>query len=188
MLEIEIKARIHNPDGLKALLTRDFEFIGSQVKKDRYYCEAGSEQSCQPETHKIARLRVDGPKTCLTVKRKKVEEGVEINEEFEVDVDNFDDAEQVLSALGFAPFLNKEKRTDLYQDPKGAKLEFNEIKGLGFFLEIEELLDDSSGREEIEACKSRLKDRLVTLGLSNQDVESRPYMALLRDQQRGSDA
>lgn len=187
MLEIEIKARIPQPETLKSTLERDFKSLGSQVKKDRYYCEAGSEQSCQPETHRIARLRVDGSKTCLTVKRKRVEQGVEINEEFEVKVESFADAEQVLVALGFVSFLNKEKSTLLFQDPHGAKLEFNEIKGLGYFLEIEELLPDSSDQAAIESCKRRLKDRLATLGLSEADVEPRPYMALLREQRDGSD-
>ena len=184
VLEIEIKARISDPEALKRALEKDFAFLGEKVKKDRYYCEEGKQENCQPETDKIARLRVNKESVCLTVKRKRVEEKVEINEEYEVNVDDFDNAESVLRALGFVPFIEKVKITQLFQDPEGPKLEFNEIKGLGFFLEIEDLLPEKSCSEDIARCKSALKARLESLGLSEQDMEARPYMTLLREQRR----
>jgi adenylate cyclase, class 2 len=181
VLEIEIKARVQNPRLLQAQLDATEEFLGEALKKDRYYCQAGAENQCSPERDRIPRLRLSGDHSVLTVKRKRVEDGVEINEENEVNVSDFDDAEKVLEALGFHPFIEKEKHTRLYKDADGTSIELNTITHLGHFLELELLLPDDSSAQSISGAKDLLRSKILTFGLVPSDIESRPYMALIRE-------
>lgn len=183
MLEIEIKAWVDDPAALTALLDARAQLKKSVTKKDVYYCEAQADPArADPERDRIARLRVTDKGAVMTVKKKSVVDGVEINQEHEVGVASADEAGAVLRALGFVPFLVKEKRSKVYQQDahEGLNYELNELVGLGHFIEMETLAPDDAGPELIQERRAFLKARLAELGIPEDKVEPAHYMDLLR--------
>ncbi|MBN2653267.1 MAG: class IV adenylate cyclase [Spirochaetales bacterium] len=169
MFEIELKAWITAPESLKEQLIRIADFVKSFSKKDYYFLIPGKQD--------WFRLRIDGGKNIVTVKDKNLVDGVEINKEVEYCVDSQDSFIEFAQMIGSKLDIIKYKRGDLFVY-NGYNIELCELVGLGWFVEIEKLTEDSS---KIDQIKQELREILALLGVGESQIESRLYIDMLKE-------
>jgi len=193
-VEIELKARLEESETVKQRLSSLGAFLYSYEKYDTYWnsadCILPSGVRVRRETRKLPDNA--GHETILvTYKTKEITDGIEVNDECEFHVSDAGVFEELLGRLGLKPGIKKEKRgwawqlgqtqaSEAGQPPILAEL--SNVKGLGWFIELEILAKD---REEktVAASRKRLLDLLAALDIADEQIEARPYSAMLREGQ-----
>jgi len=172
-IEVEIKARIPNPDELARRLAERGEFLREYNKVDRYYGRPDEERT-------RFRLRRDGQSLICTFKEKAVEALHEENRETEFIVSDGDAFERFAEYLGFQCIVEKQKigRSWLINS---VRCELSEVSRLGSFLELEIMLTDDAGESERDAAKDLLFATLRDLGIDESAVESKPYTRMIHE-------
>lgn len=175
-MEIEVKAIVKEPERLAAFLKENAKLKKKFFKRDIYYYKDADEN-----INNMLRLRKEHGGYVFTQKKRRMQDGVEINEEREMDVSK-KSAKRFLKLLenvmGYSEYVRKEKKGRAYSY-NGVLVEMSEVVGLGHFVELELLDSDLSEDEQL----ALLKDTLKRLGLSEADIEQRPYVKLLRESQ-----
>jgi len=173
-IEVELKARIDNPDEMRERLHRTARFVHSFEKQDIYFTRPG-------EAEGLFRIRNEDGSNTVTYKRKTIEEGIEVNQEHEFIVSDATEFLGFCEYLGYIKYIEKHKTGDLFSYRK-ASLELTFVESLGWFVEIEYLVDEDS---EVDAARKRLHDILSDLNISKERIEARYYTDMLREQKRG---
>lgn len=174
--EIELKAWITNTELTEETIKQFATFKGEHVKSDAYW-------QMEDKPQKL-RIRESNNKTFLTYKNKKVEESIEVNEEIELEISDKIAFEAILQDFDFVKILVKKKTARIYEyvqenkDP--VKIELCMVEGLGWFLEIEIMLN-SPTEAEIKNARSELLSILKQCGLTEFDIEPRFYSELLAE-------
>ncbi|QYM87735.1 class IV adenylate cyclase [Borreliella burgdorferi] len=169
MFEIESKAFIP-PKELKRIIklaNKKFKFIKEEIKTDIYY----SNQK------KIIRIRkLNTLEKIVTFKKKILDNNhtVEINKEIEFKIDSINNFLTLIKELKFKKLFKKIKKSLIYQT-NNLNIEINEIKNLGFFLEIEKIINNQN---DIDLAKKEIDNMINQFGLK-ENIETRPYSELL---------
>ena len=134
-MEVEVKLRV----GKEALqkLMEVAEYLGERVEEDLYFnfdCEGGC---CRDfaKTDEAIRLR-KSDKCYLTYKGPKVGKEVKAREEIEFEVGDCLKAKEFLRKLCLKPVITVKKRRKMFRY-KDLNVTFDEVEGLGTFVEIE---------------------------------------------------
>jgi adenylate cyclase class 2 len=200
-VEIELKARADDPGALKQRIQPLGVFLGEFLKEDRYWFPQTEGQSGEipPSGLRLRRERFQNSRGELsrtlraTYKTKEVRQGIEVNQEREFTVSEEDAGataqgatapsafEELLGRLGLRPGIAKEKRGWAW-DCQGITLELCEVKGLGWFAELEILAGDD-GEATVAAARARLLTLLGRLGIGEDRLETRYYTELLQSAQ-----
>lgn len=186
-LEVELKAHVADPLQLKGRLEA-LEGISSpfcELKEDTYFCRRGEDA--------LFRMRVEqsGPSfdamqgtLAFTYKDKAIKGGIEVNEEVEFTShpDQGSSALEFFLSLGYELYLTKTKKGYLYTYPVALDLplltiELVEVMGLGWFLEIELVLDE---RDKVDRAQKALVGFLSLLGIKESAIEEAYYMHMLK--------
>ena len=153
--EIELKARVKDSAELKKRMERLYG-VGEDISKDDIYYLYGnipglnSEDRSQP-----VRLRTENDENVVTLKRKSVDAGIEMNDELEFSVDDQQAFLKFLQLTGASEWLVKTKRGWKFSaEVNGFKavIELCEVSTLGWFLEIEIVLNSPGS---VQAAKAR---------------------------------
>ncbi|APS98895.1 adenylyl cyclase [Borreliella mayonii] len=169
MFEIESKAFIP-PKELKRIVNlanKKFKFIKEEIKTDIYY----SNQK------KIIRIRkLNNLEKIVTFKKKILDNNntIEINKEVEFKIDSINNFLILIKELKFKKLYKKIKKSLIYQT-NNLNVEINEIKNLGFFLEIEKIINNQN---DIDLAKKEIDNIINQFGLK-ENLETRPYSELL---------
>ncbi len=169
MFEIESKAFIPTKE-LKRIIklaNKKFKFIKEEIKTDIYY----SNQK------KIIRIRkLNTLEKIVTFKKKILDNNntVEINKEIEFKIDSINNFLTLIKELKFKKLYKKIKKSLIYQT-NNLNVEINEIKNLGFFLEIEKIINNQNA---IDLAKKEIDNIINQFGLK-ENIETRPYSELL---------
>ena len=170
MFEVEAKVRLTDKD--KKRLGKELpgfaEKTGSAVSKDVYYVN---------DRNFSMRVREKNGKGMINIKSRKKEKGIEINDELEIPVKDTAEFMRFLKKNGMREKARKEKKGIFYKKGK-ISIEFNNVKNLGYFLEIEILVKNES---EIAGAKKSLDDIFKKLGFSKKDYEKKSYLQLLTE-------
>jgi adenylate cyclase class 2 len=135
----------------------------------------------------------NGEHALVTYKTKERREGIEINDEHELEVSDGPGFEALLARLGLEKRIYKHKQGWSW-NYHGITAELAEVSGassvdpsppdspknLGWFLELEILADDD-GAGTVDAARQRLLDLLEKAGLRKENLESRYYSELLAE-------
>jgi len=178
--EIELKASVKEPGKLKNLLMDKYgEFILID-KNDIYY---------QYPSGQLARLRRENSSACVTVKRKTMAGGIEVNDELEFHVDNGENFLSFMQLTGAEEYLSKIKKGYRFTSNEGAVIELCEVSSLGWFIEIEKVVPVPEKEEgtayeinRIEEAKKLILGILDSLGIPESRLEHRYYSELLLGQ------
>ena len=176
--EIELKAHITDSEALKLLLKRKAEYLSEFVKQDTYWFFHENRRGLRIRKEKLK--FPDGSEKALsfaTYKEKTVQDGIEINNEREFEVQPAEEFEEFLSRLGFKVSYTKQKRGWAFTY-EGINAELLEVEGLGWFIELE-ILAGVNDASAIAEGKKRLLGFLDSLGIKREAVESRFYSELL---------
>ncbi|EOA80088.1 class IV adenylate cyclase [Borreliella burgdorferi] len=169
MFEIESKAFIPTKE-LKRIIklaNKKFKFIKEEIKTDIYY----SNQK------KIIRIRkLNTLEKIVTFKKKILDNNntVEISKEIEFKIDSINNFLNLIKELKFKKLYKKIKKSLIYQT-NNLNVEINEIKNLGFFLEIEKIINNQN---DIDLAKKEIDNIINQFGLK-ENIETRPYSELL---------
>nr|WP_267506440.1 class IV adenylate cyclase [Borreliella afzelii] len=169
MFEIESKAFIP-PKELKRIIklaNKKFKFIKEEIKADIYYSNS----------KKIIRIRkLNTLEKIVTFKKKILDKNnaIEINKEVEFKIDNVNNFLILLKELKFKKLYKKIKKSLIYQT-NNLNVEINEVKNLGFFLEIEKIINNQN---DIDLAKKEINNIINQFGLK-ENLETRSYFELL---------
>lgn len=180
MTEVELKAHITDPKKIATTLCSlpHTHFVRKTIKRDVYW-------HLESKPVRI-RVREEDSSITLTYKRKETRGAIEVNDEQEFTVSNRAALELFLRDSGFTIAHTKEKHTTIYtisadgESPITAEISL--VDSLGWFLELEILLDETNPQE---ATISRSQDALFRLlascGVEKSAIEPRYYSELLRE-------
>jgi len=170
MYEIEAKVRLTSADvkRLKKELSKLAIFKGNVQNIDRYF----------PYSKQFSfRVRKQGNKDFLHLKHKKTEKGIEMNQEIDLPITSGPKMLAFLKRIHIDMPIKKEKKGDIYQ-LKNLRIELNHIKGLGHFLEIENVVKNKT---EIPKAKKELHQIFEQLGFKPSNFEKKYYLELLAE-------
>jgi len=174
MREIEVKAKLNQPDSvLQAAAKLGISFGEPVRQEDTTYVQ--HHDYSKPDWN-IFRLRSTQGRTLLTMKFK-ASDRTHDNHEYETVVSDRQQAENMLLRLGYNRdvAINKNRRIAKYQD---YEICLDEVDGLGKFIEIEKLAEDTV---DVDAIQTELWKLLEQLGVSKADEVTRSYNVLVRD-------
>nr|WP_267508746.1 class IV adenylate cyclase [Borreliella garinii] len=169
MFEIESKAFIPQKE-LKRIIklaNKKFKFIKEEIKTDIYYSNL----------KKIIRIRkLNTLEKIVTFKKKILDNNnaIEINKEVEFKIDNINNFLILIKELEFKKLYKKIKKSLVYQT-NNLNVEINEIKNLGFFLEIEKIINNQN---DIDLAKKEIHNIINQFELEK-NIETRSYFELL---------
>jgi adenylate cyclase class 2 len=170
MYEIEAKVRLSKAD-FNRLKSEISKFAGKKEDtdiKDSYYSS--------PKNTSL-RIRVNNGQGVLNIKSKKKDKGIEMNQEIELPLKSPSKFSSFLQKNGFPLTAKKEKKGDIYQYGD-MRIELNFVKKLGYFLEIETIVENKS---EIPSAKKALRALFNKLGFDSSDYEKKYYLELLAE-------
>jgi adenylate cyclase class 2 len=198
-LAVEIELKAHVPDNLqsiealKILLSEKAEYLCEFEKEDTYYIQAADSNIPKSGVRLRAESKIfsDGAQeknVCVTYKTKEVRDGIEINDEKEFEVRSsqcrpetvFD---EFLKMMGLKQGFSKRKKGWAFSKDE-IKAELLEVEKLGWFLELEIVVNDVEVFEckdsTIEEKKERLMKFLSDLCIEKSAIESRYYSEMLK--------
>ena len=182
--EIELKAHVRDSEALKSILSGKAEYSCAFEKRDVYWF--GQETSALP----VAKLRIrkekqtsaDGTEESLclvTYKAKEVNNGIEMNDELEFEVDPVEAFEEFLRKSDLRPGAAKIKRGWAFLKD-GITAELLEVDSLGWFIELEILVNtDDKSEKTVKKAAESLLSFLDDLGVEREAIERRFYLDML---------
>ncbi|MFP4491226.1 MAG: class IV adenylate cyclase [Spirochaetaceae bacterium] len=191
--EVELKAWVDNPEAVRRFLRENSRFEGSYVKEDTYFCRASFDVSSEAREEKnreaLFRLREQGGVFLVTYKEKSRSAGVEVNREYEFTVSDPRAFKSFAEGIGFTPCITKRKEGELFSWGR-VHVELSFVEFLGWFIEIEDILDSESGRNDaasVERSKRNIRSILKQIGIEEECIEERYYIDMLRTMDRSND-
>ncbi len=182
--ELEMKAHLSDLPGVEALLRAKGLFLRDFDKSDAYFLLPGS----QPGQGRSFRIRQDGGQAVVTWKERGGEGGFETNKEHEFQVSDTQAFLALARQMGAQDYFCKRKIGRAYQLGL-LTVELAEVPPLGFFAEIERVIDGQDGAPgvaELEAVKSQILSLIDELKIPRTAIEERYYSEMLREARAGS--
>jgi adenylate cyclase class 2 len=188
--EIELKARVDDPDAVKKRLSGLGVWGGSYIKEDCYWNNA--ENSALPASglrvRRENRVLPDGTTSAacvVTFKTKEKRDGIEVNEETEFTVSDGGVFSSLLPRLGLHEDSRKKKTGEVWMVDGSITAELAQVgdrrRSLGFFLELE-IISDRSDSDTVRTARASLLKLLADCGLGEDRIESRYYAEMLQCQ------
>lgn len=148
LLEIEIKAKVENPEKIKGRLEAlGFKFSKKENQEDIYF---KSKFQSFEKTGEVLRFRKRGLLSgIITYKGPKVKSRIKIREEIEVIIEDGYEVEKLLKRLGYDPLITVEKIREVFCFEKFS-VSLDYVKSLGSFMEIELIIDESQSKSKAE--------------------------------------
>ncbi len=174
MVEVELKARIEDPEAVERRVASFARFVRKVDKSDSYWHGPGWRER---RGTRGFRVRTEGPAFVVTFKTKRVEAGVEVNREREFEISDPEVFREFVERIGCEPYYRKRKTGAAYEY-EGMTLEILKVEGAGAFLEIERLIPTESPAALAEA-RAGLKAALDRAGVPESAIEGRTYSELI---------
>ena len=189
MKEIELKARVSDPDALAQRLNKIAVFQKKCIRDDKYFSNKKAKCRIRKET-------IDNSiRYIFTYKQKESTQTadgktIEVNEEKETILESGLPLEDFLKDAGFQITLTKHKEVSHWTmaldagDPlpqkSEATFELCLVPPLGYFLEIE-ILSPADDANTVSRTQEKLLELLDMTGLERKQIENRYYSQMLRE-------
>jgi adenylate cyclase, class 2 len=194
--EIEIKAHVRDVAKTTKLLDGFASFDRSYDKSDAYYLLPGA----KPGEGRNFRIRREEGNATVTWKNRSYRGSMEVNVEREFEVSDPEAFLELCLSMGASPYIVKRKTGRAYEH-EGFTIELSEVEPLGYFVEIEKIVDvdeakaDARGlpsgpgeglpREPDPALIREIQKKeeaiLERLSIPPSDIEAKPYSLMLRE-------
>jgi len=193
-IEIELKTHVKNSEALRLLLQNKAQCLCSFEKEDTYYFSVVNSDIPKSGVRLRSENKIfpDGTEKTtvyVTYKTKEVRDGIEINDEKEFEVYSSQNStikvfNEFLKMMGLKPGYSKRKRGWAFSREE-INAELLEVEKLGWFLEMEIVVNDIDVSEEsnviIEEKRKKLLGFLSELGIEKDAIESRYYSEMLKE-------
>ena len=174
MIEVEAKIKIENPKKIRALAKKVGKFKGIQTKTDDYY----TLQKNSKYPKKSLRIRnLDGTYQINFKEKLSYVKGIHAKNETEFVVKEIAPFMRLIKNFGFKHWLRKIKLSEIYEIERNFHIEINNVKNLGWFIEIEYL----AHKGEIEKARKKILTVIRKLDLSSEEIIKTGYTKMLWD-------
>lgn len=176
-LEIETKARIRDRDALLTKLAAlGCELSVPKTQDDTVYVRNTGDLATFLGNEVFVRIRVQSDGHIVLTAKQPITKSPDqlIKHEHEVVVNSRDEAAAMLALMGFSPAVRtiKTRRTG---HVNGYEVCFDDIDGLGTFIELELMGDEADGSR----IQSEMGEFLASLGIAPEDRVSKGYDVLM---------
>lgn len=177
MREIEVKARCGDISGvISALLDQNISISELVSQHDRVYGlpgEKGDDINQVPWLRIRTEVKSDQKETIFTLKKTITSQLDSL--EHETSIEDADEMEKIILALGFVPYVTviKTRRKAKIGD---VELCIDEVEGLGGFVEAEKMTDENAN---IEAVRKELWAVFEHFGIAEADEVTDGYDVLI---------
>lgn len=179
--EIELKVPLSDSD-YDRLRLEYFAGVEEVIKCDEYFSRYDTlEERIRYDEPKVIRLRKEGNESFFTVKRKSIQNGIEVNEEQETFIQNPEVLKNFMVLSGYHRWFYKEKKaygifyeTKEYPDLK-FHMELVTVNGMKY-LEVE--VTDQADYSEAQVKKA-LEDVITKTGLDPSKKDERSWYELV---------
>ena len=173
MIEVEAKIKIENPDKLRKKISEITKIKKEEVKIDYYYT---LEKNKSKYPKKSLRVRKINHSYQINFKQKlSYIKGIYAKDEREFEVTDIKNFLNLIKDFGFRLWLIKEKYSESYEIKKNFHIELNNVKSLGWFIEIEYLSD----KKNIEKARKEILEVIKKLSLQKEKIIREGYTKLL---------
>jgi len=174
MIEVEVKYRVESPVKVRERV-RDSggKLLGMEREEDIYFNHPCKDYSMSDEAVRL-RIHGDGSAT-LTYKGPRIGAVGKAREEASVHVDDPVQVLELLNKLGFKEVARVTKNREVYS-LDNFTLYLDEVQGLGYFAEIETLVDSN---EMISKAIENIMELGKKLGLNEESIVNKTYLELL---------
>ncbi|MGV9103664.1 MAG: class IV adenylate cyclase [Candidatus Thorarchaeota archaeon] len=187
-IEVEIKVEIENLPGLeKSILDKGGELVKCESQEDLYLDHPKYSFADTDEALRIRKILAKPPSNEetiqsaqyeLTYKGAKIDSRSKTRDELSVEVDSGETMLAILKAVGFRDVATvRKERTYFRMD--GVSITIDSVEGLGWFLEIEQVVQDD---EQVESTRDELFKLLDTLLSGEYESIRESYLELLLSQ------
>ena len=177
MIEVEAKIRISSKqelDKFRSLARKLGKYVGRIDKIDEYY----TLQSLKEYPKKSLRIRRFGRVHIVNFKQRiSYVDGIYAKNETEFQVSDISGFLRLIKDFGFKHWLTKEKTTELYRIKPNLHIEINNVKHLGWFVEVEYI----ARRHEIRRARSEVHALVRKLGAKKREIIKTGYTKILWD-------
>lgn len=194
MIEVEVKLKIDDIESLqekllelglkKSIKVREIDQYFNGVDRDfrktdealRIRKTIGLEggyivADCEDEAHNFLYK--------LTYKGQKLDDVSMARKEIEIIIDDYEGMQQILLLLGYKPVPLVDKKRQYYFSEEKMTICVDEVDGLGYYMEVELMVDSENQREE---ALSQIEKLLFELGFSMTDTTTTSYLSMLMDE------
>ncbi len=182
-LEVETKVKIPNEEinSLREKIKQIARFEKKGVKKDDYFAIRRKIKRCYPK--KAFRIRATKDEFEINFKKHLTKfwtKDIVIKQEFEFKLKGKEQVKDLLELfkdLGFKEWVKKIKYNETYKYKKDkiASIELNNVKHLGWFMEIEYLCQP----QEIDKARKKIREILKTLEIDTDWIDNTGYTKML---------
>lgn len=172
MIEAEIKAKVDES------ILKKFEELGLKKEKESNQTDTYYDHPCRSfmETDESVRVR-DREESGLAFyyKSPKIDPDTKSRQEYKTPVNS--DIYKIIKKIGFTEFMKVKKKRSYYTLDE-VKITYDEVEGLGTFIELEVTADE----ETMEESKELLFSVLKKLGIPKSELIRKSYVELLIEQ------
>ncbi len=173
MIEVEAKIKISNPKELRDKISNITSSKKKEVKIDYYYT---LEKNKLKYPKKSLRVRKINHVYQINFKQKlSYIKGIYAKDEREFEVTDIKNFLNLIKDFGFRLWLIKEKYSESYEIKKNFHIELNNVKNLGWFIEIEYLAD----KKEIGKARKEIQELIRKLSLEKEKIIKEGYTKLI---------
>ncbi len=176
MIEVEAKIRILNPDEIRKKIRAIAKFSEKIKKADTYY----TMEDLKGFPKKSLRVRKVNSHYKINFKSKlSYLKGVHAKKEVEFSVSDIENFFELIKEFGFRKWLVKEKVSEIYKLKENFHVELNNVKNLGWFLEIEYLVKQN----EVKKARAEVLSIMKKLGVKRHQIIKQGYTKMLWDKE-----
>ncbi|WNY28224.1 hypothetical protein MmiEs2_04080 [Methanimicrococcus stummii] len=179
MYEIEVKIKVSHAEIKKDIIGEGAVFSGTEEQKDTYFNSPVRDFAQTDEALRIRSVNGEGE---ITYKGKKIDTISKTRPEYNSPVDA-DEMKEILLALGYFVSGAVNKRREVYEWNNFA-IGFDEVEGLGEFIEVESNLRDAADKAEIQKEIGRIFEFLGKYNLSEKDSITTSYLEMVLEKQK----
>lgn len=176
MIEVEFKAKIEDYKKFievkNKILSLGSKLISKILEEDIYFQHPIRDFS---KTDEALRLRKTNGKNYLTYKGEKISKISKTRLEIQTEIENFENAKEIFFKLGFKPVATISKKREKYI-LGSTSIYMDEVKDLGYFIEIEEEIENEVSIKTIE---EKLIKILEKINIPKSSITTKSYLELL---------
>lgn len=172
MIEVEAKVKVLNVREMREKIKKMARFSEKVKKVDSYYTMDEGEHF----PHRSLRVRKVKEHYKINFKRKiSYAKGVHAKNELEFSVSDIQHFLELIKDFGFRKWLVKEKVSEVYKIKENFHIELNNVRHLGWFLEIEYLAKPS----EINSAQKEVLEIMKKIGAHKKEIIKKGYTKML---------
>lgn len=171
-MEIEVKVPVTNLHEIKDKIMK----LGGKLTLKDQQIDIYLQHPCRDfeKTDEALRIRKTSGKNYLTYKGPRTKSKLKARLEIEVEISNINSIEEILSKLGFKPFIKIVKKREIWTI-NNIKINLDEVEGLGRYIEVE------ITSKNVKEAEKAIFELLEKLGIDKKSIVKKTYFEMIKE-------